>query len=103
MDRFIKDTNSSNAIMDSCNDLLLVHVRNVCQTPNKSGYAKFQSLEDEKTIVSIFARSKGHCIKMIRALIMSQIQEDKDNSCNNEIGEKILNAIIFVQWKIMMQ
>lgn len=70
--RFVDGTKCSNAAMESCNDLLIVHVRNIAMTSMKAGYAKFENLENNKTIVTILGRSKGHSIKMIRALIDAQ-------------------------------
>ena len=68
-DQFIQFTPNLNEKMMSCNDLLLVYIRNVEFTAKQGGTQKMERLPDGRQEATILCRSEKHLVKMMKVLI----------------------------------
>lgn len=87
-EKFASSTPALNEVMTLCNDLFLVHVRNVALTKSTGGSRNLNKLDEAKTIVTVVSRSQGHFTKMLKATIKAvrncEFKDEKfhDYECN---------------------
>ena len=81
--QFVKMTPSGNDIRKDANDILVVNIRTIKLTgSSQTAGCSTVPLDDGKTIVSVFSRSRLHFLRIMEALVKATLGHESDVNTN---------------------
>lgn len=94
LSRFVISTPCGDELKLDCNDYFVVNFRNVKTTPKVGGNRFVHPLDEGKTKITFFCRSRGHLLRMFTAATKAMMAKENPDGHEDFVSESVVEYIV---------